>query len=413
MQIGWWTYDAETRALINRVSGQRVRFEDAAELMAGGLTRLRFTYEDAQVRYPALVTARRETYGGPGYDHGDASRRSLAWSIDHNASAADWRRGCGAATEVPSYGLWRRVDAALFDALDCWPTTEAAGPEPERVDAWGGWLNGAWSPRLRRCGWGWEKPKVAVESGVVPYLEALDTPPPSWRFVDAPLTTAGATFSGVRTLRSGLHALRRDAQLTGFETMIPHLRRHDGKAVMYPQEVRSTLDKDGWYTARAIFVYADEDVFFRLEGESWPNGSSPGRWRFALDDLTDIGVRSDEATATLPADLIRSRQIYDFRGPYLQPLPQLAQRLTTALIDGWLAWTSSPRRLLDDPKRLAWHAASGSPEPMPPLKKSGIDLAAKPIVAVNYGYHGGRFVARSTTGYLQQEGWTEAGFPMP
>src|SRR5262245_31164093 len=118
MQIGWWIYDAETRTLINRVSGQRVRLEHEAEPMAGGLARLRFAYEDAEVRYPVLVTARRETYGGSGYDHRDESRHSLAWSIDHGASAAAWRRLTGTDSEVPPYGLWRRVDATLFDALD-------------------------------------------------------------------------------------------------------------------------------------------------------------------------------------------------------------------------------------------------------------------------------------------------------
>ena len=30
-QIGWWTFDAETQTLINRVSDQRIRFEGAAD----------------------------------------------------------------------------------------------------------------------------------------------------------------------------------------------------------------------------------------------------------------------------------------------------------------------------------------------------------------------------------------------
>jgi hypothetical protein len=47
---------------------------------------------------------------------------------------------------------------------------------------------------------------------------------------------------------------------------------------MFDQEIRSSLDKDGYYVARAQFFYADEDVFFRLNGRSW-NGS-PGAWEF-------------------------------------------------------------------------------------------------------------------------------------
>jgi hypothetical protein len=49
---------------------------------------------------------------------------------------------------------------------------------------------------------------------------------------------------------------------------------------------------------------------------------------------------------------------------------------------------------------------------MPSPAKSGIDLEAKAIVAVKCGYHGGRFVARTMTGYLQQDGWSEAGYPL-
>jgi hypothetical protein len=83
-RIGWWTFDAETQTLVNRASDQRVRFEgavdDAGSLLhpaASGPARLRFSYQDADVRYPVLVIARYETYGGPGFDHGDSDRLLL------------------------------------------------------------------------------------------------------------------------------------------------------------------------------------------------------------------------------------------------------------------------------------------------------------------------------------------------
>jgi hypothetical protein len=419
-QTGWWTFDAETQTLINRVSDQRIRFEsavdDAGSLLhppASGPARLRFSYQDADIRYPVLVTARYETYGGPGFDHGDSDRLSLGWSIDHVASAMEWCRSYGADADIPPYGLWRRVDDALFDALACWPSNEAAGPEPDRIDSWGGWLNGAWSPRLRRVGAGRAEKNTAVESGLRPFLELLGSPPLSWHFVDAEKANACASLAGIRTLRSGMHFLPKDAALTGFETAVPHLRRSDGKAVMLPYRIQGSLDKDGCYVPRVQFFYADDDVFFRLDGEAWvPRKDSPGRWEFELDDLTDLGVRQDPEATDLPAGLVCSRTVYDWRGPYLQPLPRLAQRLTVALIDGWLGWSGSRLRLLDDPKTLAWLASQGAPYPVPPLAKSGIDLDARGLVAVNYGYHGGRFVGRTMTGYLQQDGWTEAGYPL-
>ena len=395
-QTGWWTFDPETQSLVNRVSGQRIRHEGAAD-ETGGRARLRFSYQDADVRYPVLVTARSEPYGGAGYDLRDPTRRSRAWSIDHSASAAAWRRLANADAAHPPYGLWRRVDDALFDALACWPPTDRTGPEPSRIDSWGGWSNGAWVPPLRRVGAGRAEKTTPVERGVAPYLEPLASPAPSWRFHDARMAVAGMSPAGIRTLRSGMHVLPRNAALTGFESGIPHLRRHGGKAVMFPHRVLSGLDKDGYYTARAQFAYADEDVFFLFEGSTWSwSDGAPGNWTFELDELTEFGVRDPKATG-LPDGLVCSRKVYDWRGPQLQPLPRLAQRLTAALIDGWLAWSGSPLRLLDDPKQLASLASQGAPEPVPPHDKSGIDLAAKDIVAVNYGYHGGRFVRRSMT----------------
>ena len=64
-QIGWWTFVTETHTLINRVSDQRIRFESAVDEAgsllrppASGPARFRFSYEDAEVCYPVLVTAR-------------------------------------------------------------------------------------------------------------------------------------------------------------------------------------------------------------------------------------------------------------------------------------------------------------------------------------------------------------------
>jgi hypothetical protein len=324
----------------------------------------------------------------------------------------EWRRAYNEHEDVPPYGLWRRVDDTMFDALACWPATEAAGPEPSRIDAWGGWINGVWSPRLRRVAEGRAEKNTPVESDLRPFVQPLGTAPLSWQFVDADRAVACASLAGVQTLRSGRQFLARSAALTGFEAAIPHLRRIDGKAVMFPYEVQSTLDKDGYYVARTRFFYADQDVFFRLEGRSWTRSKGwPGIWEFELQELTDLGVRQAPDKSEFPAGLVCSRRVYDWRGPYLQPLPRLAQRLTGALIDGWLSWSGSRLRLLDDPKKLAWLASQGAPPPVPPLAKSGIDLDAKGLVTVKGGYHGGRFVERTITGYLQREGWTEAGFP--
>ena len=178
-----------------------------------------------------------------------------------------------------------------------WP----AGRQAKRPDqslrasnSWGGWSNGVWSPRLRRVGAGRAERNTPVESGLRPFLEPLGSPPLSWQFVDAQKVVSCAALAGVRTLRSGRPFLPADAALIGFENAIPHLRRGDGKAVMFPYQIRSSLDKDGYYVARTQFFYADEDVFFRLDGHpSIPRKGSPGTWEFDLDELTDLGVRRE------------------------------------------------------------------------------------------------------------------------
>src|SRR5215203_4169555 len=217
--------------------------------------------------------------------------------------------------------------------------------------------------------------EYAVESGLRPFVEPLGSPPLSWQFVDAQKAVSCAALAGVRTLRSGRHFLTRDAALTGFENAIPHLRRGDGRAVMFPYQIRSSLDKDGYYVARTQFFYADEDVFFRLDGDpSIPRKGLPGTWEFELNELTDLGVRQEPERGDLPEGLICSRTVYDWDCPRLQPL---AQRLTVALIDGWLSWSGSRLRLLDAPKKLTLLASQGAPRPVPPLAKSGVGLDAR------------------------------------
>ena len=413
---GWCRFDAETQTVINRLSGQRIRFECAAS--DPPFTRLRFTYSDHQVRYPVLVTARYDPFGPGGFDTPDGRRHALMWSIDHVASAGEWGHSSDTATGDAPYGLWRRVNDCLFDALSCWPKTEATGLAPGTIDAWGGWWNGEWSSRLRvRCGAHGSAPNP-LEDGIVPYLVPLDAKPLSWRFVDAPRATPGVTLTGVREIASGRRFLPRGAPLAGFETAIPHLLRSDGRAVMFPYRVHSHFDRDGDYQADARYFYADEDVFFVIGGHSFSHWrGTRGLWVLDLDELYEFGVRPQPGSwpgdPDLTADLARARQIYEWRGPTLQPLPRLAQRLATSLIDGWLAWGDSPLRLLDDPEQLAWLAGQGAPGPIPPQAESGFALNAKGEVWVEGGYRDGRFLGRRFMARLAQDGEIEVGNPQP
>lgn len=422
--IGWWRFDPETHSLINWLSGQRVLFEGSAS--DPPFTRMRFSYIDHQVRCPVLVTARvnPDPHGASGISPNGQISHALIWSIDHLASMAAWRQGANADAEAPPYGLWRRVNDCLFDALPCWPKTELTGYMPGRIDAWGGWWNGTWSPDLRvRCG-GYGDNEKPPEKGVEPYLEPLDSTPLSWVFVDAQEATPGVTPAGIHKGPSGVAYLPR-TPLTGFETAMPHLLRSDRQALMFPYGVDGRFDRDGYYQADAKFFYADEDTFFILDGASsrgfgtFDGTLRRGIWTFELDDLQEAGIRGEpetyrrRGTPDRSGNLVISRKIYDWRGPLLQPLPRLAQRLTAALIDGWLAWGGSPLRLLDDPKRLAWLEGQGAPGPVPPHQESGFELGAKDQVWVKYGYRAGHFFNPFFMARLHQEGQVEPGSPLP
>ena len=119
----------------------------------------------------------------------------------------------------------RVSDQRLRFALACWPSSEAAGPEPSRIDTWGGWSNGIWSPRLRRVGAGRADKNTTVEDGLRPFLEPLASPPLSWHFVDAEEAVADDGLTGARTVPRAQHFLQGDAPLPGLETAIGHPRR--------------------------------------------------------------------------------------------------------------------------------------------------------------------------------------------
>ena len=79
------------------------------------------------------------------------------------------------------------------------------------------------------------------------------------------------------------------------------------------------------------------------------------------------------------------------------PSPAIAHRITTALIDGWLSWTGTSERLLDDPEHLQEFRQWA-----PRLEHSGIDLGRKSQVRVEGAYVGGRFnTSASTTAWLE------------
>ena len=135
--FGWWNLDPDGPSLVNTVTGERVRHRGAAhpDDATEGEGWARFDYEHTDLRYPLLVRQTVEVRS--------AYSRTI-WAVDHARSAALWRRETDAGATHPPYGVWRRVDDCVADALACWPDASVGGWLHPHLEVVGGWLNGAW-----------------------------------------------------------------------------------------------------------------------------------------------------------------------------------------------------------------------------------------------------------------------------
>ena len=407
---GFWQFDPAARSLVNLRSGQKLRFCERIDFAAAGITRLgngegwRFQYEDGGLSYPLVVF--QETSSTMGV-------LSARWLLDHQQSKALWRREGG--DEIPAFGLWQRINECATDALLCWPEIEETGQPPTRVTSIAGWQNGGWSTVIRR-----ERDRgldlfFAERGGPEqPYLEDADASAHAWHFLDTPRAESGAALAGVQMLAPHRLHLPADARLTGYERQVPHLVRGDGRAVIFPAGVRSHMHRGEDYVAEAIITYADEELFFSVTGKAFAGWQTfPSKWTFKVGQPFRIGLRQlDRFDAVQPDGVPESffwrkppAFVVPFRSDHAGGIPsaELAQRITTALVDGWFAWAGVPKRMRDDADHLRELGAMHPRGRVPSLAESGIDLSQTSQVRVEGAYIGGRFNERaSTTAWLEK-----------
>jgi hypothetical protein len=399
--MGFWRFDPPTRSLVNVLSGQRVRWrehinqaETGSQPAARGGRIWRFQYEDSAFSYPLVVSSQLT---------GARGRLQFAWVVDHERSKALWQQEGG--RDLPPFGLWQRVNECATDALLCWPEREETGPPPYKIISAAGWFNGSWSMAIRRQRErGRDHCFLDRDAPEEPFLQNVNAPAPVWRFVDASRAVRNASLADVQQLEPHRLYLPAEAALTGFETEIPHLRRDDGRAVMFPAGLRSRLFRGEDYEPNAFFLYADEDMFFCVRGSEY------GGWTFELSDPFRIGLRHLDRFDAAQPDGVPATYFWRKRMPenVIKVLPDagrtipsaaVTQRVTAALIDGWLAWTGTSERLLDDPEHLQ---ELGRRADVPPFERSGIGLGRKSGVSVEGAYVGGRFnTCSATTAWLE------------
>jgi hypothetical protein len=176
--LGWWLFDAESSAVRHETTGQVLRFLGHPLLSDFGLTQSQnrlwrvFEYRDREVHLPILVEWRNVPSAVRG--------RPLVWRVDYVRSSDLWRRKRDIGSAHTAYGLWRRVDECLTDALASWPEHPKTGPKPKYISLEGGWLNGAWTNELYRCVWCSVRLRESTEVFQSPSLPPLvcDAPSP-------------------------------------------------------------------------------------------------------------------------------------------------------------------------------------------------------------------------------------------
>jgi hypothetical protein len=390
--FGWWCFDGGRRALINSATGQRLIFDGASHGDGpDDAPVLCFIYADEEVQASLVVrvpAARPNEY-----------RR---WLIDYVCPTAMWPGG----RKTPSYGLWRRIDDCVVDALLCWPERPETGSKPNRIATAGGWVNGAWNDALR-CEFEirFLDQEVSGKPFVNRTLDPLDCSSPSpWVYHDAPRSEPAARLTGVSRVGKGYRYLPPDAPLTGFERDVPYLMRRGGDAVMFPSGLDSYFFRGEDYHPRMLVDYADSEVLLTVSCEpDWCYGRGETAWGFGLKHLCSpgIGLRSldrfDPTTPHgLPLDLFT---VGEFLG---SPIPELSyrlwRRLSGAFVDGWLNWTAPARQMAEPPEWLARQPTKRREMDIP--ENNGVNLARRRGVTIKGGYVGGIMCS-----YRDQRAW--------
>ena len=358
--FGWWAFDPDNEALVNTLSGERVRFVaklSAKEAPTEGEW-LRFEYEHEGLSYPLLV----ET-GSIVYDTFERYTRqqtlvndNLAWQVDHIRSAQLWCEEQGSDTPYPSYGLWRRVDDCVCDALTFWPQREKTGLSPTRILVAGGWVNGSWSDLWERTfpyGTKAYKPSPLKCAWLFP----LDEPAPSpWVFHDYKETGAEVdismmAFEGLKrypaqdvTLKNKsdrFYYIPAEQRLTGFENKTVYLQTKDKSSAISLNSIDCIGHSAHGGPPKFTFLYGDSQLTTNFSARNL-QVEAYGDWEVTnISSYVGLKPRLVEGNITPAAEAIVKSTA--------RPSLEIWQKTATSIRDALLQFEGSHYRFSD------WH----------------------------------------------------------
>jgi hypothetical protein len=224
-----------------------------------------------------------------------------------------------------NYGLWRRMTYFLLDALVVWlfpPTAEYSGPH-RRIDAIGGWRNGAWDPLATlQAAIVWSKPENAHAA---PKAEAhvlcpLDAKPLAWTYVEPKHIEAKIELGAVPN-SDGIQVL---ASIEALELKLagaPRFVREDRGAFLYHSCVNMNFHRGEDYDPIPFYGYANRDVAFTIGGQT--------AYGLGLSSVTEpILLRPDVAFETC-----FTRWLQIGSSAYFALSPALLEEFIFALVD--------------------------------------------------------------------------------
>jgi hypothetical protein len=380
--VGWWSIEPAAQCIGNVASGQRIALDAGSRITDWGEENWQFSYRDREVEYPVLV---RRKFG-----KGQSGGTAAVLEIDHSESARLWREHENQVGDTPPYGLWRRVDDAVVDALCCW--TDLGGlTRGIQVHAIGGWFNGAWHATWRRSfSAARYDPAVPVSPLAQPILEPLDSAaPPAWRFVEHANNVIRVDLAHVRREPGRMPILPPRLPLEGFQGQTSYLIRADQKAVLFPAYASrrwlnsSYPDFEDYYVGVGHFTYANESMFLTCAFDA-------ERERFWMDWQIELGARTESGAELSPSE-------EKAKWPLAGPANYAAwRRVTFDLLQSWPNWRGAGHRLLEDPTAFEAFQRSGDPNSgrLPKWEKSGIALKPSKKITVIGGFVGGLYSPR-------------------
>lgn len=241
---------------------------------------------------------------------------------------------------APTYGLWRRLDDFLSDALLCWQ-----GDNVTRIIITGGWVGCSWSNNLERTFI--LRTKIVWGDDTLPNEKPLLFPlsmpaPDAWQLhdVDEPESIAELQY----TLYENTHApyLPKAIKPSGFQGKVPYLMREDGnRYFIFSRVVYDIHPYSDCPYIRSYYIYLDEDIFFTFRNYISTNEvdyvSSYGFRAFPPDKALWANQRSNGLVNPVKQskDLCWSMQL----------TYPIWLRVKHAFCDAWINWQGCKNRL--------------------------------------------------------------------